>query len=298
MGAVKGIYQVFTLGIRFGGWISVCSRAEWRFGNSVGGTWRDFIRGGRWCWHKTLKLSLFLRISLWILLFLSFLLGPTYTRTFVTSWRCEWTSSLQGVGWRDRRNMLHFQRCQKAQARERERLDHWPVIALRSGQPCTCSYPSLLFIVIKSRHAICLPHQPAAALATQTLSIWTQALHVFSSFQPVAPHKREARGSVIYKDYQRNMMSKGKLKLCACPTGRQGWEAAQTEWMYLLFMWKSMGPDRWRFVSSLFTQRLSDKCPRRPSWADGAQVSRKPSLPFPPQMDDRCASYRPISFSL
>lgn len=108
----------------------------------------------------------------------------------------------------------------------------------------------------------------------------------------------QARGSAVYKDCQRSMMSKGKLRLCARPTGRQGWEAAQTEWMYLLFMWKSMGPDRWRFVSSLFTPRLHDKCPRRPSWADGAQVSRKPSLPFPPQMDDRCASYRLISFSL
>lgn len=74
MVTVKRNYQVFALGIRFGGWISVCSRAEWRIGNSVGGTWRDFIRGGRWWWHKTLKLSLSLRISLCILLFLPFLL--------------------------------------------------------------------------------------------------------------------------------------------------------------------------------------------------------------------------------
>lgn len=76
------------------------------------------------------------------------------------------------------------------------------------------------------------------------------------------------------------MMSKGKLQLCARPTGSRGWEAAQTEWMYLLFMWKSMGPDRWWFVSSLFTPRLHDKCPHCPSWADGAQVSKK-NNPFP-----------------
>lgn len=125
--------------------------------------------------------------------------------------------------------------------------------------------------------------------------------HVFlmhTYFLPVPPlpppdptkGRHQAGGSVIYKDYQRNMMSKGKLQPCARPTGRQSWEAAQTEWMYLLFMWKSMGPDRWRFVSSLFTSQLHDKCPRHPSWADGAQVSRKPFLPFPPQMDDRCAN--------
>lgn len=41
--------------------------------------------------------------------------------------------------------------------------------------------------------------------------------------------------------------------------------------------------------------RLLDKCPCSLSGADAAQVSRKPSLPFPTQMDDRCASYRPRS---
>lgn len=59
-----------------------------------------------------------------------------------------------------------------------------------------------------------------------------------------------------------------------------------------------MGPDRWRFVSSLFTPRLLDKCPRRLSRADAVQVSRKPSLLFPPQMDDRCASRHPFFFFL
>lgn len=106
----------------------------------------------------------------------------------------------------------------------------------------------------------------------------------------------QARGSVIYKDYQRNMMSKDKLKLCARPTGRLNRKAAQTEWMYLLFMWKSMCPGRWRFVSSLFTRRLHDKCPCCPSWADGAQVSRKPSTISRLQMDNRCIGYCPISF--
>lgn len=91
--------------------------------------------------------------------------------------------------------------------------------------------------------------------------------------------RHHAWDSVIYKDYQRNMMSEGKLKLCVRPTGRQSCTAAQTEWMYLLFMWKSMGPDRWWLVSSLFTPRLHDKCPCCPSWADGAQVSR--NHPFP-----------------
>lgn len=180
------------------------------------------------------------------------------------------------------------------------------VVALCSGRSSTRHYPSVLFVIIKSRHAICLPRQRAAVLATPTLCVlpWlTLGLKhlmfapLFSSWHPTKG-SHQAGGSVIYKDYQRNMMSKGKLQLCARPTGRQGWEAAQTEWMYLLFMWKSMGADRWRFVSLLFTPRLLDKCPCRPSWADGAQVSRKPSLPFPPQMDDRCASYRPISFSL
>ncbi len=180
------------------------------------------------------------------------------------------------------------------------------VIALCSGRPCARHYPSVLFVIIKSRHAICLPRQHAAVLATPTLCVlpWlTLGLKhfmfapLFSQWYPTKG-SHQARGSVIYKDYQRNMMLKGKLQLFARPTGRQGWEAAQTEWMYLLFMWKSMGADRWRFVSSLFTPRLLDKCPRRPSWADGAQVSRKPCLPFPPQIDDRCASYRPVSFSL
>lgn len=92
-------------------------------------------------------------------------------------------------------------------------------------------------------------------------------------------------------------MSKGKLQLSARPAGRRGQEAAQTEWMYLLFMWKSMGPDRWRFVSSLFTPRLLDKCPRCPSLADAAQVSREPSFLLSLQMDDRCASYRPVRLS-
>lgn len=110
--------------------------------------------------------------------------------------------------------------------------------------------------------------------------------------------RQHAWDSVIYKDYQRNMMSEGKLKLCACPTGRQSCKAAQTEWMYLLFMWKSMGPDRWWLVSSLFTPRLHDKCPCCPSWADGAQVSRNPSLPCSFQTYDRCFSFHNLSFFL
>lgn len=116
------------------------------------------------------------------------------------------------------------------------------VITLCSGQPRTHHYLTVL-IVIKSRHAlcrhfICFPLQPAAVLATQTccdshsVSSTSCLLLLFSQWPPT----KGARGSVIYKDYQRNMMSKGKLQLCARPTGRQGWEAAQTEWMYLLFM--------------------------------------------------------------
>ena len=79
----------------------------------------------------------------------------------------------------------------------------------------------------------------AAIPATLTLyptviRVSARALHICSSY-PAGGTPRK-KGSVIYTDYQRNMMSKGKLQLCARPTGRQGWEAAQTEWMYLLFM--------------------------------------------------------------
>lgn len=158
------------------------------------------------------------------------------------------------------------------------------VIALCSCQPCTRHSLSALFIVPKIRHAICLTSPACRCSLCKWLTLWLMHFMFATLFSQWHPTKGsdQAGGPVVYNDYQRNMMSKGKLQLWARPAGRQGWEAAQTERMYLLFMWKSMGPGRWRFVSSLFTPRLLDKCPRRPSWADGAQVSRKPSPPYPP----------------
>lgn len=219
-------------------------------------------------------LSLFLLLSVCIWLFLSFLLF-----FFVRCRRCEWTSWLWGVSLQEiERKRLYFHGCCKSAGSLT-----FIVIALCSGQPSIHHYVSS---DVLSAYLANLPpfwkHQLSVSYLTHNRA---QALRVCCSFSASgAPQKgsHQARGSVIYKDYQRNMMSKGKLQLCARPTGRQGWEAAQTEWMYLLFMWKSMGPDRWRFVSSLFTPRFLDKCPRHPSWPDGAQVSRKPFFPFPP----------------
>lgn len=139
MVTVKGNYQVFALGIRFGSWISVCSRAEWRIGNSVGGTWRDFIRGGRWWWHKTLKLSLSLRISLCISLFLSFLLVPTFKHTFVTYCVHSRLPHFEVWAGRSRRKMLPFQRS------EDERLALWPFLSLPSFQSPMYTSPPLWF---------------------------------------------------------------------------------------------------------------------------------------------------------
>lgn len=133
MVAVKGIYQVFTLGIRFGGWIIFCSRADRRIGNSVGGTWRDFIRGGRWWWHKTLKLSLFLGISLSLFCLLSSCLLPhtdTHLGDILQMWMDIFALRCRPGG--DARKMLHFQRCHKSAGHER--LDYWPSLSLPSVQ--------------------------------------------------------------------------------------------------------------------------------------------------------------------
>lgn len=197
-----------------------------------------------------------------------------------------WTSPLLGVGWRtEKENVESLKGATNAQDTGCWVLDlycHHPLF--RSVMYSTCHHFSLLLVVIKNTHATCSNCQSTNVLATATCCIlrWlTKAWVINFCFFFSAPQKGVTRLEV--EDYQRNMMSKGKLHLCARPTGSQGWEAAQTEWMYLLFMWKSMGPDRW-FISSLFTPRLHDKCPHCPSWANGAQVSKKKSslaLPTP-----------------
>lgn len=105
-------------------------------------------------------------------------------------------------------------------------------------------YPSRCLCTVhcytpKSRHAIFLT-SPTCRHSDKVVSLYLSVTHWGSSGSRVPPGptkgSHQAGGSVIYKDYQRNMMSKGKLQPCARPTGRQSWEAAQTEWMYLLFM--------------------------------------------------------------
>lgn len=181
MVAVKGIYHLFTLGIRFSGLFSVCSRAERRIGNSVGGTLRDFMWGGRWWWHKTLKLfSLSRRINLCISLFLSFIQTHDMWQIADVQGHPVW-----GV-----RQTLHLQRCHTGTLRWEAGPQAVAVTLLkvRSAMDCTHYDLSALIVVIKGRHAICSPRRPAAV----TLSIlqWltrAEAPLVCSSFQPVAP---------------------------------------------------------------------------------------------------------------
>lgn len=156
MVAVKGIYQVFTLGIRFGGWISVCSRAEWRIGNSVGGTWRDFIRGGRWWWHKTLKLSLFFSASLF------FSCPPPNTPLWhIGDVNGHLRFEVWAGGWRQKM-LRFFKGVTKVQD-----VRGW-IVDLHCHCPLFRShtYTSLPLCIVHCRKdAICLHHQPAAVLA-------------------------------------------------------------------------------------------------------------------------------------
>lgn len=200
MVAVKGIHQVFTLGIRFSGWISVCSRTEWRIGNSVGGTWRDFIRGSRWWWHKTLKLSLLLGINLCILLFLSFFLVPPL---------CDISQMWMDIFplrcmLKDREGKCCiFKGVTKAQDVRGWILDlhcHCPLFR-------SAVYTSPLLCIVN-----CCKEQIYYRLTSPTCcrsgnadSLWltrAQALHVCSFFfQLVKPHKRKShqvQGSVLY----------------------------------------------------------------------------------------------------
>lgn len=135
--------------------------------------------------------------------------------TFVTYRRCEWTSSLWGACWRiEKKNDAFSKVLWKHRMWEAGSLT-FIVTALCSGQPCTRHHGSVLFIVVKSRHAICLPRQPAAVLALLTLCDSLGLKHFmfapfFSRWHPTKG-SHQVRGWVIYKDYQRNMMSKGKL---------------------------------------------------------------------------------------
>lgn len=72
--------------------------------------------------------------------------------------------------------------------------------------------------------------------------------------------------------------------------------AAQTQRMYLLFMWKSVVPDRWRCGSSLFIPWLWQMSTPTPK-ADAAQVSRRTHPSVQHQTDGRCSqcSYFPFS---
>lgn len=160
MVAMKGIYQVFTLGIRFSGWISVCSRAEWRIGNSVGGTWRDFIRGGRWWWHKTLKALLspgsISESCSFFLLFTCLPLNMPLWHMDISSFTC-WLEVREG-------------KCFKG-ATQMCRIQEAGCLTFIVTALCSRHYLSLLLVVIQNTDATCSIANPPMCWRRESLRL-------------------------------------------------------------------------------------------------------------------------------
>lgn len=127
---VKGIYQVFTLGIRFRIWISVCSRADMKDWKLSGWSIKRFHKR-RQVVVTTLKLYLFLWISRPVLLFLFFFLMPHSTHAFVRYHCYEWPS----LPWS---KCFIFKGAGKWQNVKGRRWLTFIVTGLCSGQPYKC----------------------------------------------------------------------------------------------------------------------------------------------------------------
>lgn len=135
----------------------------------------------------------------------------------------------------DRGKTLHFLKAEDV--RERDWIiSHCPVISSAVDTSRYC-YKEHVCSVITDLPPFRQRWLYVSKSDSRSGSSTSCSLLISSQWHPTKKKgSRQAPGSVIYTDYQRNMMSKGKLQLCARPTGRQGWEAAQTEWIYLLFM--------------------------------------------------------------
>lgn len=159
----------------------------------MGGTWRDFIRGGRWWWHKTLKLSLLLRINLCISLFPSFLLVP-HLCDISQIWMG--ISSLRCMLEDKERKCCIFKGAMKAQDVRGWILDlhcHCPLFRSAVFTP-----PWLCIVHCCKRQKCYLLTSPICCRSGHADCLWltrAQAPHVCSLFQPVAPDERESSGS-------------------------------------------------------------------------------------------------------
>lgn len=274
MVTVKEIYQVCTLGIRFGGWITCLFKGRMEDWKLSGWNMKRFHKRRQVVLTQDIKALSFPQDQSPHLTLPVFSSG-TYLQTHLSgmSKMCADASSLS-CGLDDLR-LLHFQRS------ERKTLD------LR---------PSLLVPIISFTHVLVIISLYGSLFKEDSgylpqMSRWKlkwwvsgdRALHVCPLLSQWHPTKgsHQTWDSVIYKHYQRSMMLKGKLKLCTRPTRSQSWEPGQTEWMYLLFMWKSISTDRWQFVFLTIYSKASWQMSSLPLLG-GARVSKSsPHTYFP-----------------